>query len=179
VNESGEEDPDVPVYVALKGEVFNVSGARHAYGKEGGYHVFAGKYYCICQCSSLTVRAVTCSFFTSSPATSAAHFSVPVSALSITNQIICTGHDASCNLAKMSFEEADLDTMAWDKLSYSERDALDNWIETFRHYKAYPVVGRVITHATPYPLPVFTKVCDFNILPEVCSAHSHDGHADA
>jgi hypothetical protein len=70
----------------------------------------------------------------------------------------CTGHDASCNLAKMSFEEVDLDTMAWDKLSYSERDTLNNWIETFRHYKAYPVVGRVVTHAAPYPLPVFTKV---------------------
>jgi predicted heme/steroid binding protein len=34
----------VPVYVALKAEVFDVSGARHAYGKEGGYHQFAGAF---------------------------------------------------------------------------------------------------------------------------------------
>jgi hypothetical protein len=91
-------------------------------------------------------------------ATSSAHLFMYLRYHHLQNNNCCTGHDASCNLAKMSFEEADLDTMAWDKLSYPERDALDNWIETFRHYKAYPVVGRVITHATPYPLPVFTKV---------------------
>lgn len=36
-------DPDKPVYVAIKGKVFDVSSKREMYGAGGSYHVFAGK----------------------------------------------------------------------------------------------------------------------------------------
>ncbi|MCJ1367252.1 hypothetical protein MMC16_006384 [Acarospora aff. strigata] len=35
-------DPNLPVYVAIKGKVFDVSG-NAAYAPKGQYHVFAGK----------------------------------------------------------------------------------------------------------------------------------------
>ncbi|KAF8476129.1 cytochrome b5-like heme/steroid binding domain-containing protein [Kalaharituber pfeilii] len=35
--------PETPIYVAIKGTVFDVSGNRSSYGPGGAYHVFAGK----------------------------------------------------------------------------------------------------------------------------------------
>jgi predicted heme/steroid binding protein len=36
-------DPSKPIYVAIKGRVFDVSGKKEMYGKGAGYNVFAGK----------------------------------------------------------------------------------------------------------------------------------------
>ncbi|MBW0534455.1 hypothetical protein O181_074170 [Austropuccinia psidii MF-1] len=36
-------DPSKPIYVAIKGIVFDVSAKREVYGPGGSYHVFAGK----------------------------------------------------------------------------------------------------------------------------------------
>ncbi|KAA1118757.1 hypothetical protein PGT21_004786 [Puccinia graminis f. sp. tritici] len=36
-------DPSKPIYVAIKGIVFDVSNKREVYGPGGSYHVFAGK----------------------------------------------------------------------------------------------------------------------------------------
>ncbi|KAI5805427.1 cytochrome b5-like heme/steroid binding domain-containing protein [Peziza echinospora] len=35
--------PETPIFVAIKGTVFDVSGNRSSYGPGGAYHVFAGK----------------------------------------------------------------------------------------------------------------------------------------
>lgn len=37
------EDPDLPIYVAIKGVVFDVSEARKVYGRGGSYNAFSGK----------------------------------------------------------------------------------------------------------------------------------------
>ncbi len=39
---TGKEGPEDPIYVALEGEVFDVSEARDFYGPEGVYGGFAG-----------------------------------------------------------------------------------------------------------------------------------------
>ncbi|CAG8559998.1 9660_t:CDS:2 [Cetraspora pellucida] len=36
-------DPNLPIYIALNGEVFDVTSGKHYYGKGGGYSFFAGK----------------------------------------------------------------------------------------------------------------------------------------
>ncbi|KAI7898308.1 cytochrome b5-like heme/steroid binding domain-containing protein [Cokeromyces recurvatus] len=36
-------DPSLPIYVAIKGDVFDVSKNTSSYGKGSGYNVFAGK----------------------------------------------------------------------------------------------------------------------------------------
>ncbi|GJJ72693.1 membrane-associated progesterone receptor component [Entomortierella parvispora] len=59
-------DPSLPIYVAIKGRVFDVSGKKEMYGPGAGYHVFAGKDAskalgksslkpedCVADCSSL------------------------------------------------------------------------------------------------------------------------------
>ncbi|KAH6901653.1 cytochrome b5-like heme/steroid binding domain-containing protein [Coprinopsis sp. MPI-PUGE-AT-0042] len=37
------EDPSKPIYVAIKGTIFDVSRKADVYGKGGSYHIFAGK----------------------------------------------------------------------------------------------------------------------------------------
>jgi len=61
------------------------------------------------------------------------------------------GHECGVALAKMSFEDTHLDDIAGckmttdgGKLNYSEKDALDNWLTKFEHFKCYPVVGALI-----------------------------------
>jgi membrane-associated progesterone receptor component len=36
-------NPDMPIYVAIRGHVFDVSNNRDAYGPGKGYNVFCGK----------------------------------------------------------------------------------------------------------------------------------------
>lgn len=36
-------DPSLPIYVGIKGDVFDVSKNTSSYGKGAGYNVFAGK----------------------------------------------------------------------------------------------------------------------------------------
>jgi len=94
------EDEDKPIYVALKGDVFDVSAAAGYYGKEGAYSMFAG-------------------------------------------------HDATKNLAKLSFEQEDLNQPSTEGLSATEIDSLDGWYTTFKLHKQYPIVGRVVTPPKP------------------------------
>ncbi|RIA97086.1 cytochrome b5-like heme/steroid binding domain-containing protein, partial [Glomus cerebriforme] len=36
-------DPDLPIYIAMNGEVFDVTPGKHYYGKGGSYNFFAGR----------------------------------------------------------------------------------------------------------------------------------------
>ncbi len=40
---SGSGDPLIPIWVAIRGTVFDVSNKREVYGPGGGYSIFAGK----------------------------------------------------------------------------------------------------------------------------------------
>src|SRR5205814_4778334 len=35
-------NPDLPIYLAINGTIFDVSASRHIYGPGGSYHFFAG-----------------------------------------------------------------------------------------------------------------------------------------
>lgn len=83
-----------PIYIALRGEVYDVSVASDFYGEGSGYHCFAGR-------------------------------------------------EASRAMARLSFEEADLANPNVDDLGPFDRSTLDDWIQKFKYYKCYPVVGRV------------------------------------
>eukprot|EP00903_Cladosiphon_okamuranus_P016704 g15397.t1 len=83
-----------PAYIALKGEVFDVSSKPEHYKKGGAYNVFAG-------------------------------------------------HDASYSLATGSLDPADLEKSC-SGLNAMERDSLDGWIDKYKHYSGYPVVGKVV-----------------------------------
>ncbi|CAM9271822.1 unnamed protein product [Ascophyllum nodosum] len=87
-------DETTSAFVALRGEVFDVSSKPEHYKKGGGYHLFAG-------------------------------------------------HDASYSLATGSLDPADLDK-SYSDLSPMENDTLDSWVEKFKHYSSYPVVGKVV-----------------------------------
>ena len=84
---------DKPIYIALKGEIFDVTNARDYYGEGTGYHCFAGK-------------------------------------------------EASRAMAKFSFEDEDMNDNVHD-LTPFERDNLNDRIEQYKHYRNYPVVGKV------------------------------------
>eukprot|EP01038_Epipyxis_sp_PR26KG_P011249 gene11249-15093_t len=85
---------DKPIYIALRGEVYDVSAAKEFYGEGSGYHCFAGR-------------------------------------------------ESSRAMAKLSFEEEDLASMDLSDLGVFERTNLEGWIQKFKHYKCYPIVGRV------------------------------------
>ena len=89
----GADEP-TPIFVALQGEVFDVSRAADHYGPAGEYHLFAGR-------------------------------------------------DATRAFAKLSFDEADLDSPQTGDLNAGERDTLNDWYEKYKYYKQYPVVGRL------------------------------------
>jgi membrane-associated progesterone receptor component len=88
------------IYIALVGDVYDVSGSSEFYGKDGPYHCFAGR-------------------------------------------------DASRAMAKLSFEEADLASgRDLSDLGPFERSTLEDWVDKFKYYKAYPVVGK-LTYPSP------------------------------
>lgn len=58
------------------------------------------------------------------------------------------GRNATRAMAKLSFEESELSNPDYSNLGPFERDTLDDWVSKFKHYKAYPIVGRLST-----PLP--------------------------
>lgn len=89
-----------PIYIALRGEVYDVSTASDFYGEGSGYHCFAGR-------------------------------------------------EASRAMARLSFEEEDLANPRVDDLGPFERSTLDDWIQKFKYYKCYPVVGRVSAPPAP------------------------------
>ena len=46
-------------------------------------------------------------------------------------------------MAKLSFDESELSNPDYSKLGPFERDTLEDWVSKFKHYKAYPIVGRL------------------------------------
>jgi len=93
------------VFIAVCGEVFDVSENLAMYGPNGSYGIFAG-------------------------------------------------HDCSRCLAKMSFEQSELDGDC-ENLSASEQDQLQEWHTKFKYVKCYPVVGKV--SKTPPPETRMTR----------------------
>jgi len=91
---TGEGEGPTPIYIALKGDVYDVSSAANFYGPGNGYHCFAGR-------------------------------------------------DASRAMAKLSFEETDLNNLKIDDLSPFEKEQLNSWVDKFKYYRDYPIVGRV------------------------------------
>jgi len=85
---------DKPIYIALRGDVFDVSSAKDFYGEGSGYHCFAGR-------------------------------------------------EASRAMAKLSFEESELSNPDINDLSKFEQNQLEEWYDKFKHYRSYPVIGRV------------------------------------
>jgi membrane-associated progesterone receptor component len=83
-----------PIYISLRGDVYDCSAASDFYGEGSGYHCFAGR-------------------------------------------------EASRAMAKLSFEEEELSNTNLDDLGPFERSTLEDWVVKFKHYKSYPVVGRV------------------------------------
>jgi membrane-associated progesterone receptor component len=53
------------------------------------------------------------------------------------------GRNATRAMAKLSFEESELCNPDYSKLGPFERDTLEDWVSKFKHYKVYPVVGRL------------------------------------
>jgi membrane-associated progesterone receptor component len=83
-----------PIYIALRGEVYDVSSAKEFYGEGCGYNCFAGR-------------------------------------------------EASRAMAKLSFEEEDLASSNISDLGPFEKNTLDDWVEKFKYYRNYPVMGKV------------------------------------
>ena len=53
------------------------------------------------------------------------------------------GREASRAMAKLSFDEEELNSLNLDDISAFERDSLEGWIDKFKHYRDYPIVGKV------------------------------------
>ena len=53
------------------------------------------------------------------------------------------GREASRAMAKLSFEDSDMDRMDLDDLNAFEKSNLDDWVDKFKHYRDYPLVGKV------------------------------------
>jgi membrane-associated progesterone receptor component len=69
----------------------------------------------------------------------------------------------------MSFEPEHLDDLAGcQTLNFGERTELDNWIEKFRDYRNYPVLGRLVV-----PMPDPDRILTTTDLAQ------HSGHASA
>jgi len=74
---------------------------------------------------------------------------------------IFAGRECGVALAKMSFDESHLDDYSGcsdDSLSHGEQAELDGWIEKFKYYRNYPVMGRLIApDDMPSPTRSITK----------------------
>ena len=53
------------------------------------------------------------------------------------------GREASRAMAKFSFDESDLCRSDIDDLGPFEKSTLDDWVDKYKYYKSYPIVGRV------------------------------------
>ena len=53
------------------------------------------------------------------------------------------GREASRAMAKLSFDEAELDNLNLMDISPFERESLEGWIDKFKYYRDYPIVGKV------------------------------------
>jgi hypothetical protein len=53
------------------------------------------------------------------------------------------GREASRAMGLLSFDESELANANTDDLGAFAKSNLDDWYEKFKHYKSYPVVGRV------------------------------------
>jgi membrane-associated progesterone receptor component len=53
------------------------------------------------------------------------------------------GREASRAMAKLSFDEEDLANHDISDLGPFEKSVLDDWIQKFKHFKCYPIVGKV------------------------------------
>jgi membrane-associated progesterone receptor component len=114
------------IFIALKGEVYDVTNAADYYGPEGTYNCFAGR-------------------------------------------------DASRAMAKLSFEETELGNPRIDDLGPFERDVLEQWVEKFKYFKHYPVVGKI---SNPKRDRIFTR-SELKLYRGVPPATDSDGNADA
>jgi membrane-associated progesterone receptor component len=73
----------------------------------------------------------------------------------------------------MSFDTEYLDDIAaCEKLSFGERDELDNWMQKFEHYRCYPIKGKLVAQEDmPDPTHVISK--------EELSKHNGEGEVPA
>lgn len=86
---------DLPIYIGLKGFVFDVSyGGKEMYGADGPYGKFAGK-------------------------------------------------DITRALAKMSFNEEDVNSRDISDLTADQQKTLNEWYEKYKNIRKYPVVGKL------------------------------------
>jgi len=60
-----------------------------------------------------------------------------------------SGRDASRAMAKFSLDEADLSNSDISDLGPFERSQLQDWVMKFKHYKCYPVVGKLSKASEP------------------------------
>lgn len=62
-------------------------------------------------------------------------------------------------LAKMSFDEKHLDdVVGCENLSFGEKESLDGWIQQFKYFKNYPIIGKVIPdEKLPSPSRIVSK----------------------
>lgn len=64
------------------------------------------------------------------------------------------GREASRAMARLSFDEVDLNSLNLDDLSPFDKSNLDDWVDKFKYYKCYPIVGKV---SLPPPARQFTR----------------------
>jgi membrane-associated progesterone receptor component len=64
------------------------------------------------------------------------------------------GRESTRAMAKLSFDEEDLASLVNDDFGPFERNTLEDWYMKFKHYRCYPVKGRV---SVPPALRTFTR----------------------
>lgn len=129
---SGE---DKEVYLSVNGIVFDVSKGRDFYGPGGPYEKVSFGGFAVFTVAPERQILQTARFFWR-------------------HQF--AGHECGVALAKMSFDTEHLDDLkGCGALNFGERTELDNWIEKFRDYRCYPVLGKLVVDL-PDPKRVLT-----------------------